>query len=107
MQPCPEAPGRDLTKHDEGEEKAMYPGLNDTDSQVATFQHRQLVATGQHQQYLASLMTATSRRRLVSTAIRFRLGTFLVTAGKRFPGAHAIARESCVATASSEVGAMA
>jgi hypothetical protein len=85
----------------------MYPGLNDTNSQVAKFQHRQMVAEGQYQQYVASMMTATSRPRMVSTAIRHRLGTLFVRASQHFPRAQPAARERCASTPSGELGAVA
>jgi hypothetical protein len=84
----------------------MYPGLNDTDSQVARFQHRQLVAEGQSQQYVACMMPARSHPRLVSTAIRHRLGTLIRSAGQRFPGAQPVVRKRYASTTSVEAAAV-
>src|SRR5829696_1681050 len=89
----------------------MYPGPNDTDWQVAKFQHRELVAMGLHQQFaasaLASALAPTVDRGPESTGIKQQLGTLLVRAGQRLQGAQAVARESRVSTAPVEVGAIA
>ncbi len=85
----------------------MYPGPNDTDWQVAKFQHRELVAMGQHQQFVASVLAATTDTRPVSTPIRHQLGTLLVRVGQRLQGAQAVARESGVSTAPVELGVIA
>jgi hypothetical protein len=61
----------------------MYPGPNDTDWQVAKFQHRELVAMGQHQQFVARVLTATPSARPASPSIRRQLGTLLVCVGQR------------------------
>ena len=89
----------------------MYPGPNDTDWQVAKFQHRELVAMGLHQQFavraLASALAPKVDRGPGSTGIRRQLGTLLVRAGQRLQGAQGLARESGVSTASGELGAIA
>ena len=85
----------------------MYPGPNDTDWQVANLQHRELVAIGQHHQYVARVLAATTDARPMSTVIRRQLGTLVVRAGQRFQGAQAVARESGVSTAPGELGAIA
>jgi hypothetical protein len=89
----------------------MYPGPNDTDWQVARFQHRELVAMGLHQQLaasaLASALAPKVDRGAGSTGIRQQLGTLLVRAGQRLQGAQAVARESGVSTAPGELGAIA
>ncbi len=72
----------------------MYPGPNDTDWQVAKFQHRERVAMGQHQQCVASVLAATTDARPVSTPIRRQLGTLLVRAGQRLLGLHPISAQS-------------
>jgi hypothetical protein len=107
LQPCPDGPASHLTSADTREETDMYPGPNDTDWQVAKFQHRERVAMGLHQQFaasaLASALTPTVDRGPGSTGIR-QLGTLLVRAGQRLQGAQAVARESGVSTAPGELG---
>ena len=107
LQPCPDGPASHLTSDDTREESDMYPGPNDTDWQVAKFQHRELVAIGQHQQFVASVLAARTDARPMSTAIRCQVGTLLVRAGQRLQGAQAVARESGVSTAPVELGAIA
>ena len=107
MRTCPEGPASHLTSDDTREKNAMYPGPNDTDWQVAKFQHRELVAMGQHQQFVASILAATTDARPVSTPIRRQLGALLVRAGQRLQGAQAVVRESGVSTAPVELGAIA
>jgi hypothetical protein len=100
-----------LTNDDTREENDMYPGPNDTDWQVAKFQHRELVAMGLHQQFaasaLASALAPTVDRGSGATEIRQQLGTLLVRAGQRLQGAQAVARESGVCTAPVGLGAIA
>jgi hypothetical protein len=85
----------------------MYPGPNDTDWQVARFQHRELVAMGLHQQLaasaLASALAPTVDRGPGLTGIRQQLGTLMVRAGQRLQGAQAVARKSGVSTAPVEL----
>ena len=107
MRPCPDGLASEPTNDDTGEELDMYPGPNDTDWQVAKFQHRELVAIGQHQQFVASVLAARIDARPMSTAIRCQVGTLLVRAGQRLQGAQAVARESGVSTAPVELGAIA
>ena len=107
MEACSDGPVIHLTNHDRREENDMYPGPNDTDWQVAKFQHRELVAIGQHQQCVASVLAARTDARPMSTAIRCRVGTLLVRAGQRLQGAQAAARESSVSIAPFELGAIA
>ena len=89
----------------------MYPGPNDTDWQVAKFQHRELVAMGLHQQFAASALASApvpkGDRGPGSTGFRQQLGTLLVRVGQRLQGAPAVARECGVSTAPVELGAMA
>jgi hypothetical protein len=68
----------------------MYPGPNDTDWQVAQFQHRELVHKGQLEQVVASAMSATADPCPPSTAVRLRLGTHRRHAGQRLPSLHSI-----------------
>lgn len=107
MEACSDGPAIHLTNDDTREENDMYPGPNDTDWQVAKFQHRELVAMGQHQQFVASALAATTDPRPVATPIRRQLGTLLVRAGQRLQGAQAVARESGISTAPVELGAIA
>jgi hypothetical protein len=107
MEACSDGPAMYLTNDERREENHMYPGPNDTDWQVAKFQHRELVAMGLHHQYVASVLAATIDARPVSTPIRRQLGTLLVHAGQRLQGAQAVARESGVSTAPVELGAIA
>ena len=65
----------------------MYRGPNDTDWQVAKFQHRELVATGQHQQMVASVLATKSHARPVSPAARRYLAALLVRVGQRLTSA--------------------
>jgi hypothetical protein len=85
----------------------MYPGPNDTDWQVARFQHRELVAMGLHQQFAASALASAPApkvdRGAGSTGIRQQLGTLLVRAGQRLQGAQAVARKSGASTAPVEL----
>jgi hypothetical protein len=89
----------------------MYPGLNDTDLQVAKFQYRELVSMGLHQQFAASALASAPAPKVdrgpESTGIRRQLGTLLVRAGQRLKGAQVIARESGVSAAPGELGAIA
>jgi hypothetical protein len=107
MDACSDGPAIHQTYDDTREENDMFPGPNDTDWQVAKFQHRELVAIGQHQQLVASVLAARTDARPMSTAIRRQLGNLLVHAGQRLQGAQAAARESGVSTASVELGASA
>jgi hypothetical protein len=107
MEACPDGPAIYLTNDERREENDMYPGRNDTDWQVARFQHRELVAMGLHHQFVASALAATTDARPVSTPIRRQLGTLLVRAGQRLQGAQAVARESGVSTAPVKLGAIA
>jgi hypothetical protein len=84
----------------------MYPGPNDTDWQVAKFQHRDAVARGQRQQYVASLLSETSNARPVSTAARRQLGALLVRAGQRLQGAQAMTRDSLGPVTAARQGAV-
>ena len=89
----------------------MYPGPNDTDWQVARFQHREMVAMGLHQQFAASALASPLAPKVDrgpgSTSIRQRLGTLLVRAGQHLQGANAITRKSLGSVAASETGAIA
>jgi hypothetical protein len=98
MEACSDGPAIYLTNDDRREENDMYPGPSDTDWQVAKFQHRELLAMAQHQQFVASILAATTDARPMSTPIRRQLDTLLVRAGQRLQGAQAVARESGVST---------
>ena len=107
MQPCPEGPASHLTNEDRREDDVTPARPSDTDWQVARFQHRELVAKGQRQQFVASALSATSDTRPVSTSVRLQLGTLLVRAGQRLQGAQAITRNSLGSVAGSARGAIA
>ncbi len=89
----------------------MYPGPNDTDWQIAKFQHRERMAMGLHQQSVASALSSALAPSVDhgpgSTGIRQQLGTLLVRVGQRLQGAQAVARESGSSTAPGELGAIA
>jgi hypothetical protein len=68
----------------------MYPGPNDTDWQVAQFQHRELVHKGQRQQVVARALSATADPCPPSTAVRPRLGTHQQQAIQRLLDLHSI-----------------
>jgi hypothetical protein len=111
LQPCSGGPASHLTSNDTREETDMYPGPNDTDWEVAKFQHRERVTIGMHQQLaasaLASAPAASVYRDPESTRIRQLLGTLLVRAGQRLQGTQALTRTGSVSTATGELGAIA
>ncbi len=84
----------------------MYPGLSDTDWQVAMIQHRQLVAEGQYQQFVASNLATATGHGLKSATIR-QFGTLLVRAGQRLQGAHSVTKNRLGSVVAGERGAMA
>lgn len=89
----------------------MYPGPNDTDWEVAKFQHRERVAMGLHQQLaasaLASALGPSVERGPESTRIRQQFGALLVRAGQRLQGAQSVARASGVSSMSGKLGSIA
>jgi hypothetical protein len=86
----PGSTGQRTDNEDRREVNDMYPGPNDTDWQVAKFQHRQAMAKGQHQQMVASTMTATTAPRSRLVTIRQQFGVALLRAGERLLGAHGV-----------------
>jgi hypothetical protein len=92
MRTCPEGPASHLTSDDTREKNAMYPGPNDTDWQVAQLEHRQAVAVGQYQQFVATALASTSNSRPMSTVVRHKLGTLLVRTGQRLQHGYASER---------------
>lgn len=89
----------------------MYPGPNDTDWEVAKFQHRERVTMGLHQQLataacqgaLAPLVDRRSKLRI----IRLQVGVLLVRTGQRLQGAQSVAGASSVPGVPGELGSIA
>jgi hypothetical protein len=88
-------------------EDAMYPGLSDTDCQVAAFRFRQLVAEGQHRQFVAGLCTGPADIRSGTTTFPQRLGTLLVRAGYHLQGLNTVTKQSLDTLATGERAAIA
>ncbi len=85
----------------------MYPGLSHADCQVAEFRYRQLVTQGKQQQSVVGIRRAPIDNRAVPAAIRQQIGTFLVQAGERLQGAHAVTGNSFGSSAAGEQTAIA
>jgi hypothetical protein len=85
----------------------MYPGPNDTDWQVAQFQHRELVHTGQRQQVVASALSATADPCPPSTAVRLRLGVHRQRAGQLLLGLQSIVTQNLTMVATGKRTAVA
>ena len=75
----------------------MYPASNDTDWQVAKFQHREMVAIGQHQQFVASALVHQVERGHRSATIRQQLGAVLLRASHRLRGEQGVSPRSITA----------
>ena len=85
----------------------MYPGLSDTNCQVANLHYRQLVNEGLRQQLVAGAHPASGVSRLVSGSVRRQVGALLVCAGQRLQGVQAVTSQGLTPTAASEMGAIA
>ena len=85
----------------------MYPGLSDTDCQIAAFHYRQLVDEGQRQQVVAGARPVSGVTRVVSRSVRRQVGAFLVYAGQRLQGLQAITNERLVPSQAGELDAIA
>ena len=85
----------------------MFMGLSEADGQVAMLRHHELVAEGQHQQFVTRMCVTSANTHPRSTAIRQQLGTLLVRAGQSLQGAHAVTRGSIGSVAASERSALA
>jgi hypothetical protein len=107
MGACSDGPTIQSTNDDTQKEHDMYPGPNDTDWQVAKFQHRELVAVGQHQQLVAGVLAAPTEAHRTPTAIRRQLGMLLVRTGQRLQGTQAFPREESSSAMPAELGAIA
>jgi hypothetical protein len=71
-----------------------FPAPNDTDWQVARFEHQRAVNTGQRQQFVASALRDTAASRSASPTIRQQIATLLVRAGQSLQGSRTMAKES-------------
>jgi hypothetical protein len=87
----------------------MYPGLSDTNCQVAKLYYRQLVNEGLRQQRIAGAGPAPVVTRSVFASVRQRVGALLVCAGQRLhvQGGPAATSQGLTPTAASEMGAIA
>ena len=85
----------------------MQPGLTETDGQLAMLRYHQLVAEGQHQQFVTRMCVAPANTHSRSASIRRELVTLLVRASQRLRGAHAVTRNRLGSAAADERGAMA
>jgi len=85
----------------------MYPGLSDTDCQVANLHYRQLVNEGLRQQRIAGAGPAPVVTGSVYASVRRRVGALLVCAGQRLQGVQAVTSQGLTPTAASEMGAIA
>jgi hypothetical protein len=68
----------------------MYPGLSEVDCQVAGFRHRQLVADGHFQQFVASVLPVSAGSRVVPISLRQPLGALLVRVGEHLQSVEAV-----------------
>jgi hypothetical protein len=66
----------------------MYPAPNATDCQVASFRHREMLATGQREQFVASLRSPTIACPSGHKSLRHRLAERLVAAGRQMQCIH-------------------
>ena len=84
----------------------MFPGLSDTDCQVAVVHYQQLVAEGQRQQLSASARPTSGVTRVVCASVRRQVGAFLVCAGQRLQvqGVQMITSENLAPTSAAEMG---
>ena len=85
----------------------MYPGLSDTNCQVANLHYRELIDEGLHQQRVAGAHATSGATRLVSATVRRQVGALLVCAGQRLQGVQAVTSQGLIPTAASEMGAIA
>ena len=85
----------------------MYPGLSDTNCQVANLYYRELVNEGLRQQRVAGAHRPSGTTQSVSATVGRQVGTLLVCAGHRLQGVHAVSSESLVPTQASELSAIA
>lgn len=87
----------------------MYPGPNDTDWQVARFQHREMVAMGLHQQFAASALASALAPRVDRghgpSTIRPRFATALMQASRLLLGGNVATGDGSRRATSIERGA--
>jgi hypothetical protein len=89
----------------------MFPGLSDTDCQVAVVHYQQLVAEGQRQQLSASARPTSGVTRVVCASVRRQVGALLLLAGRHLqvqvPGVEMVTNENLARTSTGEMGAIA
>ena len=98
---------RHHAEDDTREGTAMYPGLSESDCQVAGFRYQQLLAEGRHQQGVASVLPASGGMRAVSLSLRQQCGALLVRAGEHLQSVGAATREGLGSTTPGGRGATA
>jgi hypothetical protein len=85
----------------------MYPAPNATDCQVASFRHREMLATGQREQFVASLRSPTIACPSGHKSLRHRLAGRLAAAGGQLRDIHASVRRAISSPGVDERGATA
>jgi hypothetical protein len=85
----------------------MYPGLSDTNCQIAAFHYRELVDEGQRQQFISGAGPVSGGTRTVSRFVRQQLGAVLVCAGQRLQGGQVVSGQRLVPTPTGKMNAFA
>ena len=98
---------RHYAQDDTREGTTMYPGLSESDCQVAAFRYQQLLAEGRHQQGVTSVLPASRGMHAVSISLRQQCGALLVRAGEHLQSVGVATREGLSSTTAGGRGATA